>query len=63
MTGIILGLTGGVIASVIVNLLAKRREKKIWDEINENRRRINRIQTVTKWKKYGKAFSQEKAEA
>ena len=62
MIGIV-GLTGGVIASVIVNSLAKRREQKMWDAVNENRRRINRIQTVTKWKKYGKAFSQERAEA
>ena len=51
-----IGVTVGLIASAVVNSMSRKREEKIWKEVNENRRQINRIQTARKWRKYGGVF-------
>ena len=48
--------TIALIASAIVNTLAKRREAKIWKEVEVNRQKLNRTQTLKRWKRYSKNF-------
>ena len=52
----VIGAAVGVIASTWVHILAKKREERIWDVVNEDRIRINRIQTAIKWRRYGDLF-------
>ena len=59
MTGLgmaAIGAAAGMIASTWVHILARKRDNAIWDVVNEDRIRINRIQTAIKWRKYGEMF-------
>ena len=51
-----IGAAAGIIASTWVHILARKRDAAIWDAVNEDRIRINRIQTAIKWRKYGELF-------
>lgn len=54
--------TIALVASAIVNTLAKRREAKIWKEVEVNRQKLNRIQTLKRWKRYSKNFENHRRE-
>ena len=51
-----IGAAVGIAASVAAAVVSYRRDAEIWDEVNKNREVINRIQTMDRWKKYGKEF-------
>ena len=52
----VIGAAVGVMASTWVHILSRKRDNAIWDQVNEDRIRINRIQTAIKWRKYGELF-------
>lgn len=52
----VIGAAVGIVASTWVHILSRKRDNAIWDQVNEDRIRINRIQTAIKWRKYGELF-------
>lgn len=56
MTGLgmaAIGAAVGIVASTWVHILARKRDEKIWEVVEEDRIKINRIQTAIKWRRYG----------
>ena len=54
-----IGAAAGILAALAAGIVSYRRDTKIWDEVNRNREKINRIQTMDRWKEYGSEFDKK----
>lgn len=50
---VLVGAVSVIVSVTLAEIRGRKEHEKLWKEVNENRKRLNRIRTMRGWEKHG----------